>query len=450
MQTQGFLGMDISKGYADFLLLGSGKQVLEEGFQLDDTREGRAKLKELILGWLSQGMQELYCGVESTGGYENNWYSMLKGMSLHYPVKVVRLNGKGVKSVSEAALKRTVTDAVSAENIAVYLMSFPEKLPIDSESGEVFRSGRPHYTYIRMLQKQKVQLSNQLEKLLYQYFAEVLLYCRHGIPGWLLRLLSFYPCASVCMEATEKDLSGIKGISLEKARSLKEKSRESDQVIPPPVQHIIKATSREILHKQEMLGAEKKYLREIYQQHPQVELISSIPGIGIDTAILLMLEIEDIQRFSSAKKIAAYFGLHPTFKQSGDGVWGTRMSKKGRAEIRAALYMASMTGIRHNSILKSIYSRFRAKGMKHYQAMGVVMHKLLRMVYGILKNQTSFDVAIDQQNIERAQEKQKQQAEKKTQPKENKKHRYQPASIQAPISRKAAQNRKKQSVSQAS
>ncbi|TFF34340.1 hypothetical protein, partial [Mucilaginibacter psychrotolerans] len=68
MKTNGFLGIDVSKGYADFLLLDSGKNTLEEGFQLSDNKQGRQKLKELIRGWQQEGLEELYCGVESTGG----------------------------------------------------------------------------------------------------------------------------------------------------------------------------------------------------------------------------------------------------------------------------------------------------------------------------------------------------------------------------------------------
>src|SRR5947207_12488551 len=118
MQSKAFLGIDVSKGYADFLLLNQNKKVLEEGFKLEDTNVGRKQLKELIEKWFSQGIEILYCGVESTGGYENNWYNFLKGKSLEANVKVTRLNAKGVKAVSDAALKRTITDAVSAENIA--------------------------------------------------------------------------------------------------------------------------------------------------------------------------------------------------------------------------------------------------------------------------------------------------------------------------------------------
>jgi transposase len=72
--------------------------------------------------------------------------------------------------------------------------------------------------------------------------------------------------------------------------------------------------------------------------------LESIKGVGIESAVILMLEIEDVARFASSKKLCAYFGVNPRFKQSGDGTWGSHMSKQGRGEIRAVLYMAAFSG----------------------------------------------------------------------------------------------------------
>jgi transposase len=202
-----------------------------------------------------------------------------------------------------------------------------------------------------------------------------------------------------------------------------------------------------------LIKEEKQYLTEEYKETEDAILLESIPGIGLDSAVTIILEIEDIKRFPTAKKIAAFFGTHPTFKQSGDGVWGSHMSKKGRGEIRATLYMVSVSAIRCNPVMKQLYARFRAKGMKHYQVMGIVMHKMLRVIYGVLKDKTRFSAAIDELNQKKSTEKQqnKEQKEKADgKVKKQKKHRFQEATTQAPISRRAAQKIRKQIASQAS
>ena len=120
--------------------------------------------------WKKEGLTELYCGVQSTGGYENNWHSFLKGLQSVRRLSVSRLNAKAVKPVSDASLRRTLTDVVSATNIASYLAKFPEKVDYGitvKQEDEHSKEGRQFVTSIRMWTKQKVQLRNQLEKLLY-------------------------------------------------------------------------------------------------------------------------------------------------------------------------------------------------------------------------------------------------------------------------------------------
>lgn len=456
MEKKGFLGIDVSKGYSDFLLLDQNSNVMEGCFQLTDNKQGRQKLKELIARWQQQGLEELYCGVESTGGYENNWYSYLKAGFKDSKVYVCRINPRGVKAVGDATLKRTITDAVSAENIAIYMISFPKKLDYGLNAvpvNEGFKEGRQHITYIRMLQKQKVQLSNQLEKLLYQYFAEILVYCRHGLPVWLLTMLAKYPTAAMVLKANITKLSAIKGITEGKAKSILAKARNNGQDVSGQIGHVIMVTAKEILHKESLIKDEKEYLTDLYEESEEVILLTSIPGIGTDSAVVISLEVEDVRRFATAKNLASFFGTHPTFKQSGDGIWGNHMSKKGRGEIRAVLYMGALSGIRYNPVLKQVYARFRAKGMKHYPAMGIVMHKLLRMIYGVLKNKTKFSAETDELNRQRSTEKQqnKEQTNKQNEKvKKQKKHRFQEVSTDAPISKRAEQKIRKQIASQAS
>ncbi len=456
MNKKGYLGIDVSKGYADFLLLNNESQILEDGFQLQDNKEGRQMLKGLIVKWQKQGIEELYCGVESTGGYENNWYGYLKSVPKENKVFVCRINPKGVKAVSDASLKRTITDAVSAENIASYLFKFPEKVDYGNNAmagNEAFKEGRQHSTYIKMLIKQKVQLNNQFEKLLYQHFSEMMVYCRHGVPVWLLTMLTKYPTAKIVVKAGVAKLSAIRNISVDKAMAIINKAKASEQNISTQISHVITATAKEILHKAALIHEEKEYLADIFKDTPEVILISSIPGVGIDSAVAIALEIENVDRFETSKKMASFFGVHPTYKQSGDGMWGNHMSKKGRSDIRGVLYMAALASIRYNPLLKQVYARFRAKGMKHYQAMGVVMHKLLRIIYGILINKNVFCAETDEKNKERSAKKQKENDQKlKEDHKINKqkKHRFQETTTEAPISRRAEQKIKKQVASQTS
>lgn len=454
MNKQGFLGIDVSKGYADFVLIDSNKSVIEKFFRLNDTNGDRKQLGELIERWLEGGLESVLCGVESTGGYENNWYNYLQGLSQVKAVKVARLNARGVKAISDAALTRTVTDQVSALSIANYLVCFPEKVRYCGaikEGHSVFKDGRSYYNFIQMLQKQKVQISNQLEKLLYQHFNEVLIYCRHGIPVWLLKMISKYRDAAAVRKAGVKKLEKIKAISAAKAASILKKVAGNSLPVSDTISYTIASMSKEILQKQAQIASHKLKLSKTFADNEDVKLLDSVPGIAIDSAVGLMIEIENIDRFDSCRKLCAYFGVHPTFKQSGDGTWGSHMSKKGRSAVRKILYMSALTAIRQDPSLKQLYARKRSDGFNHCQAMGVIMHKLLRMIFGILKNKSSFNTTTDQANKDQAIKKQeKKQQEEKDGKKEKKRDlfRFKNPSLEAPISRQAAEKIKKQMTSQ--
>lgn len=145
-------------------------------------------------------------------------------------------------------MKRTITDAVSAENIAVYLMAFPEKVIYTDKFAELdntFKEARQTLTFKRMLTKQRVQLNNQLEKLLYQYFSEILVYCRNGMPNWLLEMLVKYPSAKQVSRASEKMLIRIKGIGPNKAQAILRKVQHSNQSVSEQIKHLISETARD-------------------------------------------------------------------------------------------------------------------------------------------------------------------------------------------------------------
>ena len=248
-------------------------------------------------------------------------------------------------------------------------------------------------------------------------------------------------------------VSGIKSISEEKAQAIIGKARENIQNASSQTCHVIMVTAREILHKEALIKDEKQYLTHLYKDSEEVILLSSIPGVGIDSAVVIALEIENVNRFETVKKMASYFGVHPTYKQSGDGKWGNFLSKTGRSEIRAALYMPALTAVRCNPMLKQVYARFRAQGMSHYQAIAVVMHKLLRIIYGILKNRTKFNAETDEQNQQNSKKKQQTNDQKKKEDKrlrKQQKHRFQSISTNAPISRRKEKKIKEQIASQTS
>lgn len=161
-----YLGIDVSKGYADFMLSNSKKHSVVQGFQLDDTFDGHRSLYKLMARFLAEHPDSnLFAGMESTGRYENKWYNSLIEFQGYLNIQTARLNPLGVILKSKADLKKNTTDKISAQNIAEYLIAHPEKVVYQQN---VQLAGlRKQWGFIKMLTKQSTQFLNQLNTLLY-------------------------------------------------------------------------------------------------------------------------------------------------------------------------------------------------------------------------------------------------------------------------------------------
>lgn len=392
------MGCDVSKGYADFVVLSKSKRIIEKSFQLDDTFEGHHCLSEFLnVFFKSHDGATLNVGLESTGGYENNWYAFLKRLSEIYPIKVARLNPLGVKKGAEASMKRTITDPVSAENIAVYMIAYPEKVIYTENT--IFSSLCRLWKLTHLLIKQRTQLSNHLESLLYQSHPQLVRYCKNGFPNWILDLLFFYPTARRLAKARVIKLNKISSVTISKAETLiNDAKRSVASHVDETDAFIIQETVNQIRTLDKAIKKHKKQLCETCKLK-EVDLLCSFIGIANYSAIGLIINIVSIARFPTAKHLTSFFGLHPVYRASGDGLWGNHMSKQGRAQPRAILYMVARSASVYNPMIKQLYEKCKARGMKSNAALGVCMHKILRVVYGMLKTNRPFDIKINERNI---------------------------------------------------
>ncbi len=141
-------------------------------------------------------------------------------------------------------------------------------------------------------------------------------------------------------------------------------------------------------------------IREAIQQHvettaelkKQQDLLASIPGIGKFTAARLIAELGDVSAFEDASQMAAFAGLNPKGKRSGSSVYKkTRISKEGRPFLRSILYMPAIVARRHNPIVRVFCDRLENRMSSKKAITGAAMHKLLHLIYGVLKHGRPFD-----------------------------------------------------------
>ncbi len=124
----------------------------------------------------------------------------------------------------------------------------------------------------------------------------------------------------------------------------------------------------------------------------QKDLLTSIPGIGSLTAAKLLSEVRDFGAFLNAPQLAAYAGLVPEQYRSGTSVWSkARLSRKGNAHLRKALYMPALVALRHNPLIVALKARMEKTGHRPMEIVGAAMRKLLHLAYGVIKTGKPFD-----------------------------------------------------------
>jgi transposase len=112
--------------------------------------------------------------------------------------------------------------------------------------------------------------------------------------------------------------------------------------------------------------------------------LQEVPGVATITASTLLAEMPELGTLSD-ESAAALAGVAPYNRDSGP-LAGTRQIGGGRASVRCALYMASLSAVRHDPILRAFHQRLRAAGKKPKVALTAVMRKLIVLLNRLLKN----------------------------------------------------------------
>ncbi len=142
-----------------------------------------------------------------------------------------------------------------------------------------------------------------------------------------------------------------------------------------------------------ILKFEKKQ-EEVAKEHfaSSLEKLTSIPGIGNRTAIMLIVITNNFQKFDHYKKLIAYVGFSPRIYQSGTSVKGKgHICKMGKTQIRKLLYICSWSAKRWNKGCKEMYERLAAKGKPERVIKVALANKLLKQAYAIAKGDKLFD-----------------------------------------------------------
>lgn len=150
---------------------------------------------------------------------------------------------------------------------------------------------------------------------------------------------------------------------------------------------MLKAVIREVIALEDQL---KKMVKE--EHATQLTLLKSIPGIGIKTALFLIVVTDGFSKFENASQLCSYAGITPTERRSGTSIRGrSRISKVGNRRLRHLLFMCSFSACQYNRACNAQYERIVNKGKSEKLALLAVCNKLLRQSFAIVKSGIPYD-----------------------------------------------------------
>lgn len=148
------------------------------------------------------------------------------------------------------------------------------------------------------------------------------------------------------------------------------------------------------------LNSQEKEIKDdiatIVKENPDLEKIigriTSIPGVGALTAVIVLAETNGFELIRNKSQLASYAGLDVKEKQSGTSVKGKpRISKKGNRNLRKAMHLPALTAVKWDDNFRAIYARLVSNHGIKMKALVAIQRKLLELIYVLFKNETDYD-----------------------------------------------------------
>ena len=384
-----YVGIDIAKLKHFAAAMTTDGEIVIEPFGF----ENNAKGFNLLLSKLKCfKKEEMIIGLESTAHYGENLLLFL--FDLGYPVSVI--NPIQTATLRKTNIRKTKTDQLDTFLIIKSLVVNDHRLFTKDDINALHLKSLCRFR--EKIKKSKARLKIQLVSYVDLLFPELQYFFKSGIH------------IKTCYELLKKhsapdDIAALHLTYLgnlfkkashghfgkEEAIALKSLAKSSVGTSNTHVSIQITQSIVQVELLEEQIDELEETIKSIMLELDSV--IMTIPGISYINGAMILGEIGDISKFSHPSKLLAYAGLDPSVNQSGKfEAKSTRMSKRGSKLLRYALIHTAWNVSLNNKIFDDYYKAKIAQGKKHYAALGHVAHKLVRVIFKMLKDNVAFNL----------------------------------------------------------
>lgn len=388
-----YLGIDIGKNTHVASLIDDNAKPVFRAFSFSNTTDGGNSLLEKLAKF---SISEIEIGMESTGHYWLSVYSFLieKGFVVHV-VNPIQTDGwrKGIE------IRKRKTDVIDSMLIADLIRygDFVETSLSDEDTISLRNLSRFRSYLVGSISDLKRKVICVLDQVFPEYQSVFSNIFGETSKELLLNLQTAEDFANITAEKLEQILENVskKTFTKNKLTTISELAGNSFglKFCRDSFSLQLKLLIEQIKFIEAQVSDVENEIKVILDKMNSP--ITTIPGIGFVIGATILGEIGDISRFSNASKLAAYAGIDATVSQSGEySSTNNKMSKRGSAYLRKALFQAALIAAFHDPVFSSFYQKKRAEGKHHLTAVGAVARKLTNTIFAVLKYNVPYQVQL--------------------------------------------------------
>lgn len=125
------------------------------------------------------------------------------------------------------------------------------------------------------------------------------------------------------------------------------------------------------------------------EAHPLAQVLTSMPGVGVRTAVIWLTIVGDGSAFPTAGHLAAYAGLAPVTRKSGSSIRGETRSQRGNHALKSALFLSAFASLA-DPASRSYYDRKRAEGKRHNAALICLARRRVDVLLAMIRTRTPY------------------------------------------------------------
>jgi len=413
-------GIDVGKNFSEMCILSPNNEIYYRIKIYHDSIDSIQK----AIGLLQKAEKDFAIRpvvvLESTGHYHKILFHYLSDFGFEVSI----INPIQFDSIKNIGIRKVKNDKFDAHKIALlYRFSFIKTTVVPDDVIDCLKSlCRQYYKLGDELTTYKNRLIGIIDQVMLN-FTDVF---QSVYSNTALAVLDRYPSPKQILKANKQTLISLiektskKGLawSTEKYELLVLKAKEfKDLSINNPGNLAILKVNISMVRT--LQDAQKDILDAINEiiladslednpvLAPIINLLCSIPGIGILTAATILAEVGDFSAFSSPNKLVAFFGIDPSVNQSGEFI-GTRnkMSKRGSRLLRRVIFTTALANIRSkrngdktNPVLYEFYQK-KCTNKPKKVALGAVMRKLVNIIFAVMRDKKPFELRTPEEHEE--------------------------------------------------